>query len=327
MSVVNIGSIPNHRPAPGVRPRGPRLVTGHHSFQSAGEKEFPPFRLDTVNQCLWRRADSGEELRVILRPKSFAILRYLVDHAGRLVTQDELLGALWPGTHVQPEVLKRHIFDVRDVLGDDPKHPTYIETVTRRGYRFSAAVRSAASAHEIALDPLREVETGVYLAAGPARLADSTAVQLTPGAQLGPYRILSLVGAGGMGEVYKAHDTRLDRIVAIKRLKQQHCTRFEQEARMIAGLNHPHICQIYDVGLDYLVLEYVEGQPVHGPVPAEEARRLAQEIASALQEAHGRGIVHRDLKPANILIDIKGSAKLLDFGLARTRGSPPPTKQ
>jgi serine/threonine protein kinase len=132
---------------------------------------------------------------------------------------------------------------------------------------------------------------------------------------------VGLIGAGGMGEVYKARDTRLDRVVAIKRLKGQHSARFEQEARIIAGLSHPHICQIYDVGPDYLVLEYVEGSPLCGPVSAEEACRLAQEIADALEEAHGRGILHRDLKPANILVDIRGSAKLLDFGLARLRGS------
>jgi serine/threonine protein kinase/DNA-binding winged helix-turn-helix (wHTH) protein len=652
MSVVNVGSIPNPRPITGVRPMGRGLAGYHHSASASG-KEFPPFRLDKVNQCLWRRADNGEDAYLALKPKSFAVLRYLVDHAGRLVTQDELLDAVWPDTHVQPDVLKRHIFDVRDVLGDDSKHPSYIETIARRGYRFSAAVRNAASAEpspaeipprtkivgrdpvlgelqshfanaiagqrqivfvtgapgsgkttlvdefqrqvadspvriargqcvegygskeayypvlealgklcrgpegdsvvqtlaaeaptwlvqfpglinrqqretlqretqgaarqrmlreisgaletitseiplmlvledlhwvdrstvdlisalargrgtakllviatcrlpavalsdyplkrvkkdllvhrlcqEITLKPLREVEIAAYLAAespgtrvpeGPAAMlqqhlegnplcteaalehltgrdfvareggswqfrppteekglevpefeelhssaqerepggrgtslcgacgndekprremdatpaeksksgalerpalaraehlvADLTVTELPPGSQLGPYRILSLLGVGGMGEVYKARDTRLGRIVAIKRLKQQHSARFKQEARTIAGLNHPHICQIYDVGLDYLVLEYIEGQPLHGPVPAEEARRLAQEIASALQEAHCRSIVHRDLKPANILIDIKGSAKLLDFGLARLRGS------
>ncbi len=112
----------------------------------AGVKEFPPFRLDTVNQCLWRRLDSGGDERVALKPKPFAILRYLVEHAGRLVTQDELLDAVWPDTHVQPEVLKRHIFEVRDVLGDDRRHPTYIETLPRLGYQFIADIRHAAQA-------------------------------------------------------------------------------------------------------------------------------------------------------------------------------------
>jgi serine/threonine-protein kinase len=126
-----------------------------------------------------------------------------------------------------------------------------------------------------------------------------------------------------MGEVWKARDTRLDRIVAIKRLSGQHSERFEQEARAIAALNHPHICQIYDVGPDYLVLEYVEGQPLRGPLPADEAVRLALQIASALEEAHRQGILHRDLKPANIMVTARSGpsgapvAKLLDFGLAK----------
>jgi len=150
---------------------------------------------------------------------------------------------------------------------------------------------------------------------------------LAAGTRLGPYEILAPIGAGGMGEVWKARDTRLDRIVAIKRLKGQDgsassAARFQQEARAIAALNHPHICQIYDVGPDYLVMEYVEGKPLSGPLQVDAAVKLALQIASALEEAHGRGILHRDLKPGNILVTGKGAsreshAKLLDFGLAK----------
>ena len=120
-----------------------------------------------------------------------------------------------------------------------------------------------------------------------------------------------------MGEVYKARDTRLDRIVAIKQLKGQHTARFQQEARAIAALNHPNICQIHDVGQDYLVMEYIEGSPLKGPLATEDSIRLAIQIVSALEEAHGKRILHRDLKPGNILVTAKGSAKLLDFGLAK----------
>jgi TolB-like protein/Tfp pilus assembly protein PilF/predicted Ser/Thr protein kinase len=136
------------------------------------------------------------------------------------------------------------------------------------------------------------------------------------GAELGPYMLLAKIGEGGMGEVWKARDTRLDRIVAIKRLKSEHGARFQQEARAIAALNHPHICQIYDVGPDYLVLEYIEGKPLIGPLARSEVVRVALQIAAALEAAHAKGILHRDLKPGNILITQAG-AKLLDFGLAK----------
>ena len=139
---------------------------------------------------------------------------------------------------------------------------------------------------------------------------------LSAGDKLGPYEILAPIGAGGMGEVWKARDTRLQRIVAIKRLKSQHIARFEQEARAIAALNHPHICQIYDVGPDYLVLEYIEGSPIQGPMNEADAVRAALQIAAALEAAHAKGILHRDLKPGNILMTASG-AKLLDFGLAK----------
>jgi serine/threonine protein kinase len=129
--------------------------------------------------------------------------------------------------------------------------------------------------------------------------------------------LLESIGEGGMGQVWRAKDTRLDRVVAVKRLKSNRGDRFAQEARAIAALNHPHICQIFDIGSDYLVLEYVEGQPLRGPCSPAESVRLAIQIASALEQAHARGILHRDLKPANIMVTAKGAAKLLDFGLAK----------
>jgi eukaryotic-like serine/threonine-protein kinase len=139
---------------------------------------------------------------------------------------------------------------------------------------------------------------------------------LTAGERLGPYEVLALIGAGGMGEVYKARDTRLDRTVAIKVSQERFSDRFEREARAVAALNHPHICTLYDVGPDYLVMEYVEGTPLKGPLPLEKAVECAGQILDALDAAHQKGIIHRDLKPSNILVTKQG-IKLLDFGLAK----------
>ena len=142
---------------------------------------------------------------------------------------------------------------------------------------------------------------------------------LSAGDKLGPYEILALIGKGGMGEVYRAHDPRLNRDVAIKVSAAQFSERFAREAQAIAALNHPNICQIYDVGPNYLVMEYVEGTPLKGPLPLEKAAEYAGQILDALDAAHKKGITHRDLKPANILVTRQG-IKLLDFGLAKQAG-------
>src|SRR5262245_33534557 len=167
---------------------------------------------------------------------------------------------------------------------------------------------------------------------------------LAVGVRLGPYEILSALGAGGMGEVYKARDTRLDRTVAIKVLPAELSNdldlraRFEREARAIAALDHPHICAIYDVGeakpeplprtpnpepVRFLVMQHLDGETLaarleraRAPLPLDQALKITIEIADALDKAHRAGITHRDLKPANIMLT-KSGAKLLDFGLAK----------
>ncbi|SPF50552.1 Serine/threonine protein kinase [Candidatus Sulfopaludibacter sp. SbA4] len=142
-------------------------------------------------------------------------------------------------------------------------------------------------------------------------------MSLSPGDKLGPYEILAPIGAGGMGEVYRARDPRLNRDVAIKVSQERFSDRFEREARAVAALNHPNICTLYDVGPDYLVMEFIEGESPKGPLPLEEALRIARQIADALEAAHEKGVVHRDLKPANIKIKPDGTVKVLDFGLAQ----------
>src|ERR1039458_1096517 len=122
---------------------------------------------------------------------------------------------------------------------------------------------------------------------------------LSSGEKLGPYEILAPIGEGGMGEVYKARDTRLDRIVAIKVSKTEFSERFEREARAVAALNHSSICTLHDVGPNYLVMEYIEGTPLEGPMSVEQALKYGAQICDALDAAHRKGITHRDLEPAN----------------------------
>jgi serine/threonine protein kinase len=162
---------------------------------------------------------------------------------------------------------------------------------------------------------------------------------ITSGTKLGPYEIQSPLGAGGMGEVYRARDTRLDRTVAIKILPA-HLTdnpeakqRFDREARAISSLNHPNICTLYDVGhqdgTDYLVMEFLEGETLasrlaKGALPPEQVLKYVIEICEGLEKAHKTGVIHRDLKPGNIMLT-KTGAKLMDFGLAKTVTGPPPS--
>ena len=217
---------------------------------------------------------------------------------------------------------------------------------------FAAAAALEGSAREAYLDSTCQHDPGLRaeveslidahnaagsLGDGPV-MPSSTVKRLSPDSQLGPFRIESLLGAGGMGEVYRAYDTKLHRAVAIKVLPDffaQHpdrLARFEEEARALAALNHPHIGAIYGVeesaGVAALVLELVEGPTLAerlavGPLPFDEVIWIARQLAEGLEAAHERGIVHRDLKPANIKITPDGKVKILDFGLAKTAGSPP----
>ncbi len=155
---------------------------------------------------------------------------------------------------------------------------------------------------------------------------------LSPGTHFGPYEISTEIGAGGMGVVYRATDTKLDREVAIKTLPStlaadtDRLARFEREAKLLAALNHPNIAVIYDLdeheGTQFIAMELIEGETLEeklkdGPLPVEDALRLALQIAQALEAAHEKGVVHRDLKPANVMVTAKGQVKVLDFGLAK----------
>jgi Tol biopolymer transport system component len=145
---------------------------------------------------------------------------------------------------------------------------------------------------------------------------------MTPGTKVGPYEILASVGAGGMGEVYRARDSRLGREVAIKISSERFSERFDREARAVAALNHPNICTLHDVGPNYLVMELLAGESPIGPLSLNEALPIMRQVATALDYAHEKGIIHRDLKPGNIKITPDGVVKVLDFGLAKMTAEP-----
>ncbi len=218
--------------------------------------------------------------------------------------------------------------------------PAFVDRACAGDAALREEVESLLAAHDRADSPLDvpALERGSSLfghgtdetSAGLTRPGE---LSLAAGPRLGPYQIVSGIGAGGMGVVYRARDTRLDRTVAIKMLPLHIAAdpdlqkRFEREARTISSLNHPHICALYDVGqqegVSFLVMEYLEGETLvdrlaRGPLPLDEAVRRASEVAEALGEAHRHGIVHRDLKPANVVLTRTG-AKLLDFGIAKLR--------
>ena len=150
---------------------------------------------------------------------------------------------------------------------------------------------------------------------------------LSGGSKLGPYEIVAPIGAGGMGQVYRARDPRMGREVAIKVSGERFSDRFSREVHAVAALNHSNICHLYDVGPNYLVMELVEGSTLaerikDGAIPLDEALKIAHQISAALEAAHEKGITHRDLKPGNVMIKPDGTVKVLDFGLAKFGGTP-----
>ncbi|MGD1068598.1 MAG: protein kinase [Bryobacteraceae bacterium] len=193
--------------------------------------------------------------------------------------------------------------EVRSLLSSQRQAGSFME---------SPAIEEAA--RDLAREPSDASEEPSYLPRGAA------VSHYRPGQKLGDrYQLISKLGEGGMGEVWKARDTELDRDVAVKVSKSEFTARFKREARTIASFNHPNICQIYDVGPNYIVMELIDGIPLRGPLPVEKAVASAGFILDALDAAHRKGFTHRDLKPANVMVTAKGVVKLLDFGLAKQR--------
>jgi eukaryotic-like serine/threonine-protein kinase len=212
----------------------------------------------------------------------------------------------------------------------EPNRWRRLEDIYHAALDKSAALRPAflaeacgddeALRHEIEALIAHSESDGGLLDRPPVAIA--AGVEMQAGQQLGPYRLIDAVGAGGMGKVYRAVDTRLGRTVAIKMSRPEFASFFQREAEAISALNHPNICTLYDVGPDYLVMEYIEGESLasrleRGPLPLSDALDCAAQMAEGLARAHEAGIVHRDLKPGNVMIKGDGLVKVLDFGLAR----------
>ncbi|MFZ0426881.1 MAG: protein kinase, partial [Acidobacteriota bacterium] len=242
------------------------------------------------------RIERGEACRH-LEPRAMDLLVYLAQHAGEVLSKDQLIRTVWADTFVTDGALSYSIAQIRQLFEDDAREPRVIETIPRRGYRL---------------------------------IADVTFEE--PASEESHYVLLNKLGQGGMGEVHLAQDKILDRRVALKFLRPEKekdelwLRRLMREARAAAALDHPYICKIYETGQlegrDFIAMEYVEGEKLsrrieQGPLPLEEAVRIALEIAEALECAHNSGIVHRDIKPSNVILTRQGHVKITDFGIAK----------
>jgi serine/threonine protein kinase/tetratricopeptide (TPR) repeat protein len=274
----------------------------------------------------------GAEQTVRLSEKPFRVLAILLEHEGELVTREELQRKLWPDDTIVDfeHSINTAIKRLRQALGDSAEEPKYIETIPRHGYRLRVPVERIGS--EDSSDPAIGPVQGTVVS--PAAAGQSVSLI---GKKVSHYRVLQIVGGGGMGVVYRAEDLKLGRAVALKFLPEEvgddpkALQRFEREARAASALDDPHICTIHEFGehegQSFIVMELLQGQTLRDrlasvtsgvkPISLNELVDIAVQTISGLQAAHDKGIIHRDIKPANIFLTSHGRVKILDFGVAK----------
>ena len=297
-----------------------------HTLPSARVR-FGAFELDLSTGELRSIEAPDPNNKVLLREQVFQVLRILLERDGKIVTREEIKGRLWPNDTVVDfdHSINATIKALRRALGDSADDPRYIETLARRGYRLIPTIEYLESAPKI----------------GPGEVTAEAPLQSSSliGKKVSHYRVLDVIGGGGMGMVFKAEDLKLGRLVALKFLPEEFAgdavalKRFEREAQTASALNHPNICTIYEIeeheGQSFIAMELLQGDNLRDhlsaskqkPLPLRELLEISAQICDGLQAAHDKGIIHRDIKPANIFLCQSGTVKILDFGLAKLAGS------